>query len=56
MLRMSEVNAVDHQSMQHMLSDGAVHWEGFGDQLAQEANVLLGKVDHCQVGVFAARP
>jgi SRSO17 transposase len=86
MLRMSEVNAVDHQSMQHMLSEGAVDWDGFGDQLAHEANVLLGsaqsvllidesgfakkgersagvarqwngrlgKVDNCQVGVFAA--
>jgi len=86
MLRMSEVNAVDHQAMQHMLSEGAVDWDGFGDQLAHEANVLLGsaqsvllidesgfakkgersagvarqwngrlgKVDNCQVGVFAA--
>jgi SRSO17 transposase len=86
MLRMSEVNAVDHQSMQHLLSEGAVDWDGFGDQLAHEANVLLGsaqsvllidesgfakkgersagvarqwngrlgKVDNCQVGVFAA--
>ena len=86
MLRMSEVNAVDHQAMQHMLSDGAVDWDGFGDQLADEANTLLGgaqavllidesgfakkgersagvarqwngrlgKVDNCQVGVFAA--
>ena len=85
MLRMSEVNAVDHQSMQHLLSAGAVDWDGFGDQLAQEANMLLGsapsvllidasgfakkgegsagvarqwhgrlgKVDNCQVGVFA---
>ena len=42
MLRMSEVNAVDHQAMQHMLTDGAVDWDGFGDQLAQEANALLG--------------
>jgi SRSO17 transposase len=42
LLRMSEVNAVDHQSMQHMLAGGAVDWDGFGDQLAQEANVLLG--------------
>ena len=86
MLRMSEVNAVDHQSMQHLLSQGAVDWDGFGNQLAHEANVLLGgaqsvllidesgfakkgersagvarqwngrlgKVDNCQVGVFAA--
>lgn len=42
MLRMSEVNAVDHQSMQHLLTEGAVDWDGFGDQLAQEANALLG--------------
>ena len=42
MLRMSEVNAVDHQSMQHMLTDGAVDWGGLGDQLARDANVLLG--------------
>ena len=86
MLRMSEVNEVDQQSMQHMLSDGAIDWDGFGDQLAREANALLGgtqsvllidesgfakkgersagvsrqwngrlgKVDNCQVGVFAA--
>lgn len=39
---MSEVNAVDHQSMQHMLTEGAVDWGGFGDQLAQDANALLG--------------
>ncbi len=42
MLRMSEVNAIDHQSMQHMLTAGAVDWDGFGDPLAQEANALLG--------------
>jgi hypothetical protein len=39
---MSEVNAVDHQSMQHLLSAGAVDWDGFGDPLAHEANMLLG--------------
>lgn len=85
MLRMSEVNAVDHQAMQHMLTEGSVDWQGFGQQIAQEANDLLGgkdsvlifdesgfakkgeasagvsrqwngrlgKVDNCQVGVFA---
>ena len=42
MLRMSEVNAVDHQAMQHMLTEGRVDWEGFGRQMAQEANALLG--------------
>lgn len=86
MLRMSEVNEVDHQAMQHMLTEGCVDWQGFGLQIAQEANQLLGgadsvlifdesgfakkgessagvarqwngrlgKVDNCQVGVFAA--
>ena len=85
MLRMSEVNAVDHQAMQHMLTEGSVDWRGFGQQIALEANDLLGgkdsvlifdesgfakkgkssagvsrqwngrlgKVDNCQVGVFA---
>jgi SRSO17 transposase len=85
MLRMSEVNEVDHQAMQHMLTEGRVDWQGFGRQIAQEANDLLGgsdavlifdesaiakkgvasagvarqwngrlgKVDNCQVGVFA---
>ena len=85
MLRMSEVNAVDHQSMQHMLTEGSVDWDGVGRQIALEANALLGgsdavlifdesgfakkgeasagvarqwngrlgKVDNCQVGVFA---
>ena len=85
MLRMSEVNEVDHQSMQHMLTEGTVDWDGFGKQIAQETNALLGspesvllfdesgfgkkgkssagvarqwngrlgKVDNCQVGVFA---
>lgn len=85
MLRMSEVNAVDHQAMQHMLTEGSIDWQGFGRQIAQEANDLLGgkdsvlifdesgfakkgeasagvsrqwngrlgKVDNCQVGVFA---
>jgi len=85
MLRMSEVNAVDQQAMQHMLTEGSVNWEGFGRQIALEANALLGgkdsvlifdesgfakkggssagvarqwngrlgKVDYCQVGVFA---
>lgn len=85
MLRMSEVNAVDHQAMQHMLTEGAVDWDGFCDQIAQETDAVLGsaqsvllidesafakkgeasagvarqwngrlgKVDNCQVGVFA---
>ncbi len=85
MLRMSEVNDVDHQSMQHMLTEGSVDWDGLGRQIALEANELLdssdavlifaesgfakkgaasagvarqwngrlGKVDNCQVGVFA---
>ena len=29
LLRMNEVNAVDHQAMQHMLTEGHVDWEGF---------------------------
>jgi hypothetical protein len=45
MLRMSEVNEVDHQSMQHMLTEGCVDWQGFGRQIAQEANALLGGAD-----------
>jgi SRSO17 transposase len=85
MLRMSEINEVDHQAMQHMLTEGCVDWQGFGQQIALEANDLLGgkeavlifdesgfakkgvasagvarqwngrlgKVDNCQVGVFA---
>ncbi len=85
MLRMSEVNQVDHQAMQHMLTEGAVDWDGFGEQIARETDALLGgtesvlifdesgfakkghssagvarqwngrmgKVDNCQVGVFA---
>ena len=85
MLRMSEVNEVDHQAMQHMLTEGAVDWNGFAEQIALETDALLGssdsvlifdesgfakkgqasagvarqwngrmgKVDNCQVGVFA---
>ena len=85
MLRMSEVNGVGHPSMQHMLTEGCVDWQGFSQQIEQEANALLGgadavlifdesgfakkgessagvarqwngrlgKVDNCQVGVFA---
>ena len=45
MLRMSEVNEVDHQSMQHMLTEGCVDWQGFGRQIAQESNELLGGTD-----------
>ena len=45
MLRMSEVNEVDHQSMQHMLTERCVDWQGFGRQLALEANELLGSTD-----------
>jgi SRSO17 transposase len=86
MLRMSEVNAVDHQAMQHMLTDAEVDWKGFTAQIAQDTDALLGgpdafllldesaftkkgeasagvarqwngrlgKVDNCQVGVFAS--
>ena len=41
MLRMSEVNEVDHQSMRHLLTEGCFDWQGFGLQIAQEANELL---------------
>lgn len=54
MLRMSEVNAVDHQSMQHLLTEGCVDWSGFGRQIASEANELLGGTgfgaDFCESG------
>lgn len=85
MLRMSEVNAVDHQAMPHMLTAAGVDWKGFTAQIAQDTDALrggqdavllldesafakkgeasagvarqwngrLGKVDNCQVGVFA---
>jgi len=85
MLRMSEINAVDHQAMQQMLTDAGVDWKGFGAQIAKDTDTLLGgqdafllldesafakkgeasagvarqwngrlgKVDNCQVGVFA---
>jgi hypothetical protein len=42
MLRMSEVNAVDNQAMQYMLTENGVDWDGFGRQTALEANALLG--------------
>lgn len=86
MLRMGEVNKVDHQAMQHMLTSSAIDWNGFGEQIARETDALLGgmeailiidesgfakkgeasagvarqwngrlgKVDNCQVGVFAS--
>jgi hypothetical protein len=41
MLRMSEVNEVDHQAMQHMLTEGCVNWGGF-EQVARETDALLG--------------
>jgi SRSO17 transposase len=85
MLRMSEVNAVDHQAMQHMLTEGVVDWDGLTAKIAEETDAVLGgaesvlvfdesafakkgdssagvarqwngrlgKVDNCQVGVFA---
>jgi SRSO17 transposase len=42
MLRMSEVNGVDHQAMQHMLTEGGVDWDGLGVQIARDADALLG--------------
>ena len=44
MLRMSEVNEVDHQSMQHMLTEGCVDWQGFGRQIAQEVSLFKAGV------------
>jgi len=83
---MEEVNQVDHQAMQHMLTSNAIDWEGLEEQIAHKTNMLLGgtdsvliidesafekkgtssagvarqwngrlgKVDNCQVGVFAS--
>ncbi len=45
MLRMSEVNAVDHQAMQHMLTTDCVDWSGLTRQIAIEADELLGGDD-----------
>jgi SRSO17 transposase len=45
MLRMSEVNAVDHQAMQHMLATECVDWAGLCTSLATEVNALLGGED-----------
>ncbi len=42
MLRMSEVNAVNHQAMQHMLTTDCVDWTGLTRQVAAEVNALLG--------------
>jgi SRSO17 transposase len=86
LLGMSAATAVDHQAMQHLLTQGVVDWDGFSVQLARETDALLGgpesvlildesafakkgrasagvarqwngrlgKVDNCQVGVFAS--
>lgn len=45
MLRMGEANGVGHQPMLHMLAEGCIDWQGFGRQIAQEANGLLGGTD-----------
>lgn len=42
MLRMSEINDVNHQAMQHMLSTECVNWTGLTRQLAVETDALLG--------------
>jgi len=34
-----------NQSMQHLLTEECVYWQGFGRQIAQEANELLGGAD-----------
>jgi len=45
MLRMSEVNTVNHQAMQHMLSSECVDWAGLGDAVAVQADALAGRED-----------
>ena len=45
MLRMSEVNAADHQAMQHMLTSDCVDWAGLRSVVAEEANAMLGGDD-----------
>lgn len=45
MLRMGEVNKVDHQAMQHMLTSSAIDWNGFGEQIARETDALLGGME-----------
>jgi SRSO17 transposase len=42
---MSEVNAVDHQAMQPMLTEGRVDGDGLGRQIALQANAQLGGRD-----------
>lgn len=42
MLRMGEVNEVDRQAMQPMLTSGAIDWNEFGEQIARETDALLG--------------
>jgi hypothetical protein len=37
----SEDFGYDHQSMQQMLTEGCVDWQGFSRQIAHEANALL---------------
>lgn len=40
--RLSAVNAVDHQAMPPMLTEGAIDWDGFCDQIAPETDAVLG--------------
>ncbi len=42
MLRMNVVNDVDHQAVQHMLTEGCGDWAGFSDAIARETDALLG--------------
>jgi SRSO17 transposase len=42
MLRMSEINDINHQAMQHMLTTECVNWVGLTRQLAVETDALLG--------------
>ncbi len=37
-----EVNEVNYQGMQYMLTSAAIDWNGFGEQIARETDALLG--------------
>jgi len=61
MLRMSEVNEVDHQSMQHMLTEGCVDWQGLADRCSGSQRsvggtdaVLIFDEAFCQKGEASA--
>jgi SRSO17 transposase len=45
MLRMSEINDIDNQAMQHMLTTNLEGWNGVTRQLTVETDALLGGVE-----------